>query len=385
MAGLTDTGFVVPTIDEIKTELDTQVKAKIDSRIGTGPYELFGQLDGIHAEREYLLWLGLRDVYNAYTLSGATGQALTDLGLTQGVARLAATKSEVTATVNLNAGTTLATGSQARVPGTTESFETLTDVTNSGGSAADFPVVMRAVNTGPVRANSGTLTEIYTPVSGWNTVTNALDADMGSDDESDSAYRVRIVTEQRIRGSSSLASIVTSVDAVDGVLSASGTEDLVAHTYSITVWDGDPSAAVDDEIAQAIFDHGPAGIEATGATSGSAVDLEGASHTIQFSRAVPLTLYVVLTLETDPVTYPADGDTQVKEAIVAFVDASLGVGDDVIVYQLVPAILSVSGVLDIASLTLGFTASPVGTSNLAVSSTEIARGDTSRITVSEPG
>src|SRR4051812_11693786 len=132
MAGLTDTGFVVPTIDAIKTELDTQVKAKIDSRIGVGPYELFGQLDGIHAEREYLLWLGLRDVYNAYTLSGATGQALTDLGLTQGVARLPATKSDVTATVNLDAGTTLPTGSQARVPGTSESFETTVDVTNSG-------------------------------------------------------------------------------------------------------------------------------------------------------------------------------------------------------------------------------------------------------------
>lgn len=381
-AGLSDTGFSVPTIEELKSDLDASVKAKIDSRIGTGPYEVFGQIDGIISEREYLLWLGLRDVYNAYTLSGATGQALTDLGLTQGVARLAATKSDVTATVQLTAGTTLPTGSQARVTGSTESFETTVDVTNSGGSTASFDVVMQAVNTGPIRANAGTLTEIVTPVSGWLQVTNALDADMGTNDEQDSAYRVRIVEEQRTRGSSSLASIIASVEAVNGVISASGTEDLSAHTYSITCWDGDPSTADDDEIAQAIFDHGPAGIESLGGTSGTAVDLEGASHTISFSRATGLDLYLVLVLDKDPVSYPADGDAQVKQAVVDYVDANLGVGDDVIVFKLVPSILSISGVRDITSLTLGFSPSPVGTSNLSVSSTQIARADTSRVSVS---
>jgi uncharacterized phage protein gp47/JayE len=382
MAGLTNTGFVVPTISEIKAELDSQVKAKIDPRITTDPYSLFGQLDGIHSEREYLLWLGLRDVYNAYTLGGATGQALTNLGLTQGIARLPATKSDVTATVNLNAGTTLPQGSQARVPGTSESFETMVAVTNGGGSAADLQVVMQAVNVGPVVANSGTLTEIVTPVFGWNTVTNALDADVGSLEESDSSYRIRIVEEQRTRGSASLASIVAAVDAVDGVLSASGTEDVVQHHYTITFWDGDPSGADSDEVAQAIFDHGPAGIEAMGANSGQAVDLEGVAHTIKFNRAVGLNLYLHLTLLTDPVTYPVDGDEQVKIALVNLIDATLGVGDDVIVLKLVPAVFSVSGVLDITSLQLDFSPSPTGTSNLVVADNQIARADTSRITVS---
>jgi uncharacterized phage protein gp47/JayE len=203
---------------------------------------------------------------------------------------------------------------------------------------------------------------------------------MGTDDESDSAYRVRIVEEQRTHGSSSLASIVASVDAVSGVLSASGTEDLVAHTYSIVCWDGDPSAADSDEIAQAIFDHGPAGIEALGTDSGEAIDLEGITHTIAFSRANGLDLYIDVTLERDPVTYPADGDQQVTEALVAYVD-TLGVGDDVVVLKLVPSIFSISGVLDITSLTLDFFLAPTNTSNLTVSTTEIARADTSRITV----
>lgn len=382
MAGLGLTGFVAKTIDEIKAEIETALKDAIDPALDVSATSVMGQIIGVFAERERQLWLVSRDVYSAFTPGGASGQALTNLSLLTGTKREDATFSTVTATVNLNAGTTLPAGSRANVDGDPDAvFETLADVENTGGSPANFPVAMQAVDPGPVRANAGTLTEITTPVSGWNSVTNALDADMGEPDEVDQDLRERREFELRIQGSSNIDAIAVHVSQVDGVEDVIGDEDLEAHTFEITLWDGTSPAADDNEIAQTIWDFKPAGIESTGPESGTAVDRDGNDRVISFRRADGLEVYLELDITIDSDLFPVDGDTQIKDAVVAFADERWEIGADVILSQIYVPIFSVSGVVSVVAIRAGFSASPTETLDLSVAATEKALSDTSRIDI----
>lgn len=381
MSGLTDTGFDIPTIQEIQDEISSLVKARISTAIDTTQYSLMGQLIGIFAEREYLLWVGARDVYNSFTASGATGQSLTNLAELTGVVRLSATKSRVTATVSLTAGTTLPAGSEARVPGSATSFVTLADVTNGTASPANIDVVMEAVETGPVRANAGTLTEIVVPVSGWTAVTNALDADIGRSDETDTELRVRREEEIRISGASNIDAIQAHVSAVEGVISAKGTEDLVSNTFNIVVWDGSPPAADDDAIAQAIWDSKPAGIASTGSETGTALDANSTAQVMNFDRAIQMEVWLTIDVVTDPSIFPVDGADQIKEASATHGNDTHTVGDDVFMTTLFGPVYGIAGVVNVTSILLDFTPSPAVPFDLPIAINEIARFDTSRIVV----
>lgn len=381
MPGLSGTGFEIETIEEIVGDISSAMRTKISPTVDTSAQSVLGQLAGIYAEREYNLWVAVRDVLVAFTVAGATGQALTDLCILTGVLRLSATKSRVTATVNLNGGVTLPAGSQARVTSADVSFETIADVTNAGGSPADVAVVMEAVETGAVRANAGTLTEIVTPVVGWNSITNALDADMGQDDESDTALRLRRETELRIQGSGSIDAIQADVSRIDGVISARATENTGAHTFNVVIWDGDPSSADDDEIAQAIWDSKPAGIESTGSDTGTAVDINGLDRTVAFDRAEELEVYITFNIVTDPDTFPVDGVAQLKDAVVAFGDLTLTVGGTAYTTKLYAPAYGIAGVVDVSSIRIGTSPSPAFSNNINPFPDQIVRFDTSRIVV----
>lgn len=391
---LTAEGVQVQTVSEILAEMETSARAAIHDQLDCSETSPFGQLFGVLAEREMLVQQQARAIAQSFS-PRASGQALAAVSLLTGTVKRGATKSQVSATVNLNAGVTLPALSRANVNGdTTAVFETIADVTNGAGITANVAVTMRAVNAGPVRAASGALTVINTPVSGWNTATNAFDATVGLDIETDPQLRVRRIEELRVQGSTVVLAIAADVAEVAGVTEVAPFENtgtvtdadgLTAHSFEIVVWDGVSPVASSTEIAQMILNGSPAGIAAVHGTAGtlvtsSALDREGATQAVVFTRAGQKTLYVSYTLTVDG-SYPVDGDVQVKAAAATALTAMLGIGDDVIRTRLFAAAYSITGVTDVTALTLGFTAAPVGTSNLVVGSREIAVADTSRIVV----
>jgi uncharacterized phage protein gp47/JayE len=390
MAGLTADGFTIKTISEIQEEMAADLRARLGPELDTSAESVMGQIIGAFAEREASVWLAARDVWQAFTPAGASGVSLTQLSLITGTLREDETRSRVTATLNLNAGITVPAGSRVRVvTDETAVFETLEDVTNAGGSPAYVDAVMQAVDAGPVRANAGTLTVIVTPVSGWNSATNAEDADMGLAAELDPELRARRERELRVQGSANIDAIEQDVLQVEGVIDARGFEndtdntvgDLPPHSFRIVIWDGDPEAANDDEIAQAIWDSKPIGIEDVGADFGFALDRRGDNQTVQFARAALAEVYLEFDVEVDSSKFPADGADQIEAAVVAYADENWRIGEDVILSALYAAVFSVSGVRRIAAVRAGLAPSPVGTSDLTVGDDEIARADTGRILV----
>jgi uncharacterized phage protein gp47/JayE len=391
--GLTITGFTVQTVDEIKTEIETSVKANLTNgaNIDVSATSVVGQLIGIFADREHALQLLCRDAWTAFTPSGATGTSLTQLAMLTGTIRADATFSTVTATLSLNAGVTVPAGSQISVDGDPEAvFETLADATNSGGSPATVTVQMQATAAGAVRANAGTLTQIVTPVVGWVAATNVLDAEVGSEDETDPELRLRRETELRVQGAGNLDAIRADVSKVSGVLDVKGFENftnvtvgvLPPKSFEIVIWDGNPNEADDDAVAQAIWDSKPVGIYSYGGGwSGNAADAVGDLHIVNFTRATEEDVYLEFDLTVDATKYPVDGDTQVKTAVKGYADANWSIDSDVILSALYASVFSISGVVSIDAVRAGFTVSPSGTSNLTITDHQIAIADTSRIVV----
>ncbi len=159
-----------------------------------------------------------------------------------------------------------------------------------------------------------------------------------------------------------------------------------AHSFEIVFY-GDTASS--DEIAQAIWDSQPAGIAAVHGTAGiagngTAQDILGTDHSVAFTSASAVDTYYSVDVLVDPLTYPLDGDEQVKEALAAFINGrSQSIGMDVTVSRLFGSIYAaVPGILDITEIRLGLAPSPPDSTFIDIGTREIAKTDTANIEVS---
>lgn len=244
-------------------------------------------------------------------------------------------------------------------------------------------VQMVATETGPIVANSGTLTVIATPVTGLTAVLNTQDASIGSDVESDNAYRVRMSQELQSAGAGTVEAILAKLKQVSGVTAVlvfeneTDIDDILGrppHSFECVVQGGDSST-----IANTIWQAKPAGIETDGNVSVDIVDSQGQTHTIRFSRPTAVPVYIIANITIDD-SYPAGGDAAVASALVAYGD-SLGIGKELIVVpKLISQIANIQGIQD-AVLLVGIAPGPTLSDNITPSSFEVLEFDTSRVQV----
>lgn len=352
MAGLSANGLVIRTQPELQELLEATLRAAIPGiDLSQGPEQ---QIVGILSEELALAWETLQAIYRAQGPE-ASGLALDQVAALTGTTRRAATASRVTATVTLAAGATLPAGKVAAVSGDPDAqFASIEAVTNSGAAPATFDVVFECLRTGPIAAPTGLLTVIVTASSGWTAITNAADATLGRAVAADPELRTQRLVELAAGGLRTLAAIRANVARVTGVISVTVIENSTsvtdgagrpAKSFEVIVWDD--GAALDNEIAQAIYDTKPEGIlswgfgadaDGVGATdSGTAIDESGTAFTIGFTRATKLRVYVALeaVLEDDAV---AGWEAQVKAAVSARADEYV-VAERGYVSQLIAAIL----------------------------------------------
>lgn len=405
--GVSSTGFSRRTTEQIRTSILTKLRANISPSIGSADDDPLVQIVTIFAEMLAAEEEEHEATYNSQYPSGATGVSLERLCALTGTTRQAATKSTVTASINLDAGVTVSIGAlTASVSDNPDAqFVNTESVTNSGGSPANFDIDMEATETGPTQALSGTLTVIDTPIVGLNSITNALDATVGTNIESDADLRARRLAEIDAQGGGTQDSIQARLAQLDGVLSVAVQSNRTAETDSRGLPPNSIRAVVlggaAQEIVDTIWEHNCAGIETYGTSSGTATDNEGDTHTVYYQVPTEKTVYLEIDVDVDSDSYPSDGDTQIAQAIADFtagvdtytlatgrtLDGTTGVGEDLILSKLYTPICSIAGVVDVTALRADFSASPVATANLAIDDDEyIGNGgavgiDTSTITV----
>ena len=252
-----------------------------------------------------------------------------------------------------------------------------------------------AENAGEVFANSGTIEVISTPLGGWNTVTNALDAVEGIEADTDTLLRLR--REERLRATGS-----TTVDAIRADLlsfqDADGSFPILQASVFENVTDlvdanGLPKKSIEcvildnatltaDQIAQIIWDTKGGGVLAFGQLSGNAADSLGGVHVVGYSVPATREVYLELDLDINQNT-GYEGQAAVKTALVEMNDTDLLIGRDVIANKTSSIAQAFDGVIDVTATRLGFSVIPAGTVNLVISTRQQARLDTSRIVITE--
>ena len=239
-------------------------------------------------------------------------------------------------------------------------------------------------------ALAGTLTTIETSVSGWDSANNALDADIGRAVETDTALRIRREQSLQIAGAGTVEAIrarLLEITGVTGVKVLENDTDITdgsgrpPHSFESVVSGGD-----EQEIADEIWEVKPAGIQSHGDISKTVIDSQAVSHTIKFSRADDIFLHVRITLTKSlEESYPTDGDQAIIDGVVELGD-TYDIDDDVIVQQFFGPVYEIPGIVDavIEIATSATSGGPPGafqTTNLAISDTEIAVFDSTRVTI----
>lgn len=385
-AGIDASGFTPKTLLNIRDEINADLKEDIDPALDLSETEPLGQVVGAFSRQLATAWELLNLAYQSDDPDKVEAAAQDALCLLTGTIREKATKTKVLATLALNASTTVSAGKQVSVTGRPDLvFDLLADVTSVG--AGNYTGTFECETTGPIAVNSGTLTNIITPVAGWTGVTNADPGIPGTDIETDTNLRVRRTQELAAQGSSSLDATVEAVKQVAEVIEVIGLENVTLATDAnglpgksgeIVVWDGPGLDADGDVIGQTIWDNKPTGIQTYGSLVTDVVDSQGGARSVSWSRATQLTLWLDFDISKDA-TYA--GDTAVKDAVIARALEVLKIGKSVTALRLRDVPLGLTGVLDVPAMRLGYSSTPVGLVNLAVGVREIAVVISARITI----
>lgn len=450
MAGLTDTGLTIRTLPELIQLQEDAIRASLGETLAILPESPEGFLVAAMAELYSDLWELLQILYNEMDPDFATGQSLFSWGSLTGtnVEDGAATQSKVTQTQTGDPGTLIPVGQLVRAPVTNVRFVTAESlllsaidgwvsntstligkrVTNVGnvyqalsggttgssggpqgagsGSIVDGTVLWKYIGQGTaagdqktlsevagrIQGLSGTITEIVNPLSGWLGTRNLLDAEMGRAAETEEQFRVRRRKELKARGAASVDAIYAPVSNVPGVTAVSvfnNRSDVTdgngigPHGVLVLVEGGN-----DAEVRQAIFNVVGAGTGTYGNVSGYAVDSKGNGQAINFSRPIPIIVYVKVNLIVDLGAFPKDGAEQVKQA-VAYYGNARGASVDVVASVINKDIQSaVPGILDIpvsGGIFIGTAPNPLSSFTIDVGVFQRAVYDTSRITVNVTG
>jgi len=234
-----------------------------------------------------------------------------------------------------------------------------------------------------------TLDTIVTPVSGWDSVNNPSAGVTGRNTETDSDFRIRRANTLTTGNATDDAIVNAISNRVSGITQVGITSNrtdatvdgIPAHSFEVVVTGG-----ADADIAQQIWDTQPSGIQSHGSTTVIVVDSEGNNQTIKFSRPTPIYIHVKVKRDLfSEETYPATGDTAIKDAIVEWALLNQPIGKDVIRQRLSIPVYEVPGIEDI-EISIDGTPLPGDTptyalANVAIAGREYADFATSRIVV----
>ena len=381
MAGLTDTGLDIKTIEEIIAEFEAKQLATIDPDLDTSATSVIGQLNAIYAAGQYELWELLLAIYQAAYPDTATGRQLAQLAALTGTIKRPAQKATIHVELTGDAATVIPVGSRVSVQEDANSvFELVEEYVLTGTPATDT-VLFRAVEAGSsTTATIGEEVVIEDAVTGWDSATFAAPYTPGTDEESDTELRIRREAELFTAGTGTVEAIksdllelsnaVSSVSVFENVTDNVDVNGLPPFSIECLVeHDGTVSVA---DILNQIWLSKPAGTKTFGTIGGVVVDSSGNPHTIYYSEPTDITVHVALSLEKEPDNYP--GDASVKDAISTWAETTLQIGDDVHAASIIDVVMSnVTGVknIDVTTVKCEDTDPPT-TANQVISSREKA-------------
>ncbi len=315
-------GYVGLSLDQILENQKESVfnASALGPEVSTGDHTVLGMhLESDAIELSYLYDI-LGDIVASMDPDSAEGVMQDNINRQRGAIRNDARNSTAIVSCGGVNGTTILVNSIVSIGSDGERWLTNVEVAIPPGLSVD--VAVTAENTGAIEAAIGAINTIVTTTAGWNTVTNAADAEEGEAVESDADYRLR--SEDTSTGTTTEEAVFTRLSEVDDidavvvtgnrttVVDANGTDPgamwIVIH----------PNTADQQNIAETIWGAAGAagGIGFRGANTATVTDTNGNEQTIRWdwADAVGVWISVVGTKDSD---YPAGGDDLARDAITA--------------------------------------------------------------------
>jgi uncharacterized phage protein gp47/JayE len=231
--------------------------------------------------------------------------------------------------------------------------------------------------------NVATITDIVNPIAEIDHIEYVRLADdgKGKDAESDYDLRKRFAAAIEGAGSSNTNAIRAAILKVSTVQSVSIIENSSdnsvdgrpPHSFECYVYGGSERKK---EIAQAIYDKKPIGVQSCSTASGTdkvtvdVLDEGGTAHSISFSYTSNIPVYISLTYKKNS-KFKDDGETQIKTVLMDYIN-SLGVGTDVILSSLYGYIYDIEGVRDVTNLKIGTSTENLAAENIEITDSQVA-------------
>lgn len=233
----------------------------------------------------------------------------------------------------------------------------------------------------PLPAN--TLTQISTPILGWDSVTNPFAGVPGGDEETDEELRIRFSQNKYVSAVNINESLYSALINIAGVQEVrivenntntyDATYDLPGHSFKPIVLGGDV-----DAIGAAVWLNQPLGIGSEGNTSVEVVDSQNFPHEIKFERPTAVPIYVNLEIESTG-TLAAGAEANIKASLINYF-SDMSLGESVIYSRLFTPINETPG-FQINSLTIGTNPLAMGMSNIDLAYNEYATIDSANINI----
>ena len=387
-AFLSNNGIVVADTADIKEDIQGEYQAALGADLSLEDATPQGRLIDIETDARTAVVENNVLISNSINFNLASGILLDAWGANFGLTRGAATSSRVTATITGVPGTVIAAKSQAATQaGDIFYLENKATIPSAGTIDVSF----LSLEKGEIPCPIGALNKIVDGTLGWETITNAAAAVLGTNRESDSSYKQKFYDSGLFGGMSLIEDYDNALKNVPNVASAyvrdNGSSSAVTYD-TVTIAAHSVYACVDGgtnrAVATALFNRKSGGSDWTAIPDKSVtVDIVdptyGDTYQVTFNRPYHPAIYVAVTCSVGTSTV-TDIEDAVKNAIINHI-GSLGIGNDVILLTLAGAITAAVPGIVLTSLTIGKSVGSLSGSNITVHINESAVTDSANITV----
>lgn len=318
-----------------------QYRGIYGSDIYLGADSMDGQWTAILAQALYDTASLGAGTYNSFSPITAQGVGLSRVVKINGLRRNIPTNSTVTLTIVGVAGTVITNG--IAVDTLNQQWALPASVTIPPGGSIN--VTATAVQIGAIAAAPNTVTGIFTPTLGWQTVNNASAATPGSPVETDSALRQRQAASTSIPAQtvlqatvSALANLpgVTAVRAYENVTDSTDGNGLTPHSVCFIIEGGNIT-----DITNTIGHYKTPGTNTyasgTNAQHETYTDPAGLPVPINFyNPAIPATIDVQITIHPLTSVWDTSFETPIAQAIANMVEG-FGIGGIILYTQIFAA------------------------------------------------
>lgn len=352
--GLTATGFVLRTYDDILNDKIQRAKELFGEEVDTSDLTPLGKFIRINAYDQALAEEEIEAVFYARFPNTASGQNLDRLLPFVAITRNQAAAAVYSVRFQGAAGHTIETGFLVGTD-TELTFYTTEDATIGEDGTCTVPVCCTEPGT-VGNINASAINQAVNPEANIEAVAGLECLSAGADAESDADLRIRFKESVTGSGSCNVNAIRAALLRIPTVKFAAvvENEDDTAdadgrppHSFECYVLGGDDYT---QEIAEAIFDKRPIGVKTVGDKAITIKDASGNDRVVKFSSTQNVGITVRVKIKTTTL-YPGDGAAQVQANVANHIN-SLGIGNSVILSSLYGPIHSVAGVADVVSLEL---------------------------------